>query len=53
MKICDICKQKCKKTPYGTYVIITKNNNILCLDCNKNRLDIEEIKRKKNNSKQE
>ncbi len=34
MRICDYCKKECKKTPFGSCVILCKENIILCIDCN-------------------
>lgn len=34
IKFCDRCKQKCKKTLFGTFVILCKEDIILCMDCN-------------------
>ena len=34
IKFCDRCKQKCKKTLFGTFVILCKEDIILCKDCN-------------------
>ena len=48
MSVCDYCKKICKKTPYGTCVILTKSNTTLCIECNSNRLKVEAIKNKQN-----
>lgn len=48
MSICDYCKEKCKKTPYGSCVILTKSDTTLCIECNSNRLKMEKIKSKQN-----
>lgn len=34
IKFCDNCKQKCKKTLFGQFVILCKDNITLCMDCN-------------------
>ena len=39
MKICDICKKKCMKDKFPTYVIQCKEDKVLCLHCNKNWID--------------
>ena len=39
MKIWDKCKKKCKKTPYGSCVILCKEDVILCISCNTERLN--------------
>ena len=49
MSICDYCKKICKKTPFGSCVILTKSNITLCIECNSNRLKVEAIKNKQNN----
>lgn len=46
--ICDKCKQICRKTPYGSCVILCKENIILCMDCNFYRLMYNELKFKYN-----
>ena len=48
MSICDYCKKICKKTPFGSCVILTKSNITLCIECNSNRLKVEAIKNKQN-----
>ena len=37
-KYCDRCKIKCKKTLYGMFTLLCKENKILCMDCNQFRL---------------
>ena len=44
MRKCDYCKQKCKKTPYGSCVYLTKKEITLCIGCNSNRLKLDKIK---------
>lgn len=34
MRICDYCKKECKKTPFGSCVILCKENIVLCIECN-------------------
>lgn len=38
MRICDNCKKRCIKTKYGSCIILTKENIILCIDCNTRRI---------------
>ena len=33
MRICDYCKKECKKTPFGSCVILCKENIVLCIEC--------------------
>ena len=47
-KICDKCNKKCKKTPYGSCVILCKEDIILCMNCNFNRLRFNEFKSRYN-----
>ena len=44
MRKCDYCKQKCKKTPFGSCVYLTKKQITLCIECNSNRLKFDKIK---------
>ena len=44
MRKCDYCKQKCKKTPFGSSVYLTKKEITLCIKCNSNRLKLDKIK---------
>lgn len=39
MKMCDKCNKPCKKTPYGSCVILCKENVTLCISCNTERLN--------------
>ena len=41
--VCDECKSICKKTPVGMCVFLCKENKILCMDCNRIRLDYREL----------
>ena len=46
MRICDYCKKECKKTPYGSCVILCREDIILCLDCHFKKLENDELKNK-------
>lgn len=48
MRTCDYCKKKCKITPFGSCVILTKEDITICIDCNSNRLTLERIKNDQN-----
>ena len=48
MVICDYCKQECKITPFGSCVILTKEDITICIDCNSDRLKLERIKNNQN-----
>ena len=48
MRICDNCKKECRKTPFGSCVILCKENIILCIDCNTYRLKFNKMKNKIN-----
>ena len=37
-RICDKCKKICQKTAYGSCVILCKEDKILCMKCNFERL---------------
>lgn len=41
--VCDECQRICKKTPVGMCVILCNENKILCMDCNRIRLDYQEL----------
>lgn len=41
---CDYCLKECTKTKYGSCVILTKKDIILCMKCNHNRLELERFK---------
>ena len=43
MRICHMCKKECKKTMYGTCVIICKSDTVLCIRCNSDRLKYEKL----------
>ena len=47
-RICDMCKKICKKTPYGSSVILCKEDKILCIECNFYRLKFNEFKYRHN-----
>ena len=47
-KKCFECLQKCKKTPYGSCVILCKKNIRLCMDCYFDLKNFEALKRKNN-----
>ena len=47
-RICDKCKKICQKTPYGICVILCKEDKILCMKCNFERLLFNEFKFKYN-----
>ena len=38
MRICNRCKKVCVKTKYGSCVILTKEDIILCISCNSRRI---------------
>lgn len=38
MRICNYCKKVCVKTKYGSCVILTKENLVLCINCNTRRI---------------
>ena len=44
MRFCDKCKRKCIKTPYGSCVIICKEDIVICMDCNIYRLKFDSFK---------
>jgi len=48
MRICCKCKKICKKTPYGSCVILCKENKILCIDCNSYKIKFDRFKQKCN-----
>ena len=43
-RICDYCLKECIKTEYGTCVILTKKDIILCMKCNSDRLELQKLK---------
>lgn len=47
-RICDKCKKICQKTAYGSCVILCKEDKILCMKCNFERLLFNEFKFKNN-----
>ncbi len=44
--ICDLCKQHCFKTEFGSSVIITKYNIRTCMSCYTNFIYLKKIKSK-------
>lgn len=38
MRICDRCQKVCVKTKYGSCVILTKKDIVLCISCNSRRI---------------
>jgi len=38
MRICDRCQKVCVKTKYGSCVILTKEDIVLCISCNSRRI---------------
>ena len=44
LRRCDYCLKEFIKTKYGSCVILTKKNIILCMECNQDRLDLERLK---------
>jgi hypothetical protein len=48
MRICDRCNKKCKKTSYGSCVFLCKEDIVLCIECNLNRIQFDEFKFKYN-----
>ena len=38
MRICNRCKKVCVKTKYGSCVILTKEDIVLCIGCNSRRI---------------
>ena len=44
MKICDYCKKECKKTPFGSCVILCRLNITLCIDCHSKNVQNEKMK---------
>lgn len=40
---CDECRLICRQTPVGRFVILCHEGKILCMDCNRVRLDYCEL----------
>lgn len=38
MRICDRCQKVCVKTKYGSCVVLTKEDIVLCISCNSKRI---------------
>ena len=49
MRICDYCKKECKKTPFGSCVILCRVDIILCLDCHFKKLENDKLKKRYKN----